>query len=191
MNRCLLLLRIVTNQFKKYIIKRSDLFYISGIINIFLVDTPRYNKLSCTLFRITKIFVKVYVVLIKQMIKTKRIYDPKEDSDGTRILITRKWPRGQKKDRFDEWIKDLSPEEDTLNKWEDSKRSEEDWKRYSVKFYPQMKESKAVDKIEELRQRSKKGEIITLLCYCEKGEHCHRYIVKSMIEGSSTVIESD
>ena len=47
------------------------------------------------------------------MIKTKRIYDPKEDSDGTRILITRKWPRGQKKDRFDEWIKDLSPEENT------------------------------------------------------------------------------
>lgn len=54
-----------------------------------------------------------------------------------------------------------------------------------------MKESKAVDKIEELRQRSKKGETITLLCYCEKGTHCHRYIVKSMVEGSSTVIESD
>ena len=54
-----------------------------------------------------------------------------------------------------------------------------------------MKESMAVDKIEELRQRSKKGEIITLLCYCERGEHCHRYIVKSMIEGSSIVIEID
>jgi hypothetical protein len=38
---------------------------------------------------------------------------------------------GQKKDRFDEWIKDLAPKEDTLNKWEDSKRTEEDWKRYS------------------------------------------------------------
>jgi uncharacterized protein YeaO (DUF488 family) len=125
------------------------------------------------------------------MIKTKRIYDPKEDADGTRILITRKWPPGQEKDNFDEWIKDLSPEEDTHNKWEDSKRTEEDWKRYSVKFYPQMKETKAADKIEELRQRSKKGETITLLCYCEPGEHCHRYIVKSMIEGSSTVVESD
>lgn len=54
-----------------------------------------------------------------------------------------------------------------------------------------MKESKTANKIEELRQRSRKGEIITLLCYCEKGEHCHRYIIKSMIEGSSTVIESD
>lgn len=125
------------------------------------------------------------------MIKTKRIYDQKEDSDGTRILITRKWPIGQKKDRFDEWIRDLSPEEDTLNKWDDSKKTEEDWKRYRVKFVPQMKSSEAANKIEELRHRSKSGEIITLLCYCESGEHCHRYIVKSLIEGSSTVIESD
>jgi len=28
------------------------------------------------------------------MIKTKYIYTPKETSDGTRILIARKWPRG-------------------------------------------------------------------------------------------------
>lgn len=125
------------------------------------------------------------------MIKTKRMYEPKDDSDGTRILITRKWPPGQKKDRFDEWIKDLAPKEDTLNKWEDSKRTEEDWKRYTVMFYPQMKESAAANKIEELHQRSNNGETITLLCYCEKDEHCHRYIIKSMIDNSSTVIESD
>jgi uncharacterized protein YeaO (DUF488 family) len=125
------------------------------------------------------------------MIKTKRLYEPKEHSDGTRILITRKWPRGQKRDRFDEWIKDLSPEEDTLDKWNDSQGTEEDWKRYRVKFLPQMKETKAVDRIEELQQRSKKGETITLLCYCEPGKHCHRYIIKSLIDGSSTVNESD
>jgi uncharacterized protein YeaO (DUF488 family) len=54
-----------------------------------------------------------------------------------------------------------------------------------------MKERAAVDKIEELRQRSDNGETITLLCYCEKGEHCHRYIIKSMIDNLSTVSESD
>jgi len=31
------------------------------------------------------------------MIKTKYIYTPKETSDGTRILIARKWPRGRSK----------------------------------------------------------------------------------------------
>jgi uncharacterized protein YeaO (DUF488 family) len=46
------------------------------------------------------------------MIKTKYIYTPKETSDGTRILIARKWPRGIRKGHFDEWYKELSPEED-------------------------------------------------------------------------------
>jgi uncharacterized protein YeaO (DUF488 family) len=125
------------------------------------------------------------------MIKTKRLYEPKEDSDGTRILITRKWPGGQKKDRFHEWIKDLSLDLDPLNKWNDSRKSEADWKKYREKFLPQMKENQSSKIIEELRQRSKNGETITLLCYCNPGEHCHRYIIKSLIEGSPTVNESD
>jgi len=36
------------------------------------------------------------------MIKTKYIYTPKETSDGTRILIARKWPRGIRKGHFHE-----------------------------------------------------------------------------------------
>ena len=78
-----------------------------------------------------------------------------------------------------------------LKKWLNSKKTEEDWKKYSSKFLPQMKGSKAVGKIEELRERSKKGEIITLLCHCRPGEHCHRYIIKSKIKSSSKVIDSD
>ena len=50
------------------------------------------------------------------MIKTKYIYTPKETSDGTRILIARKWPRGIRKGHFHERCKVLSPEEDTLKK---------------------------------------------------------------------------
>jgi len=37
------------------------------------------------------------------MIKTKSIYDSIENSDGTRILITRYWPRRIKKEKFDKW----------------------------------------------------------------------------------------
>lgn len=125
------------------------------------------------------------------MIKTKYIYAPRETSDGTRILIARKWPRGVRKAHFDEWIKELSPEDDTLKKWLDSKRTEEGWKKYLSKFLPQIKASNAAGKIEELRERSKKGEVITLLCHCRPGEHCHRYIIKSKINGSSQVIEWD
>jgi uncharacterized protein YeaO (DUF488 family) len=110
-------------------------------------------------------------------------------NSGTAVLITRggSYPWLD----YDEWIIDLSPLRNTLSKWKKSKQTEEDWKKYREKFLPQMKKSKAVNKIEQLRQRSKNGESITLLCYCKPGLHCHRYIIKSLINGSNTVIESD
>ena len=47
-----------------------------------------------------------------------------------------------------------------------------------------MKEAKPVEAIERLRQRVKNGETITLLCYCKPEDHCHRNIIKSLIEGN-------
>ena len=116
------------------------------------------------------------------MIKTKSIYKSKEESDGTRILITRYYPRFMKKAHFDERMLVLSPDPDTLRKWKLSKKTEEDWKRIEEKFLPQMKDLAAMEAIAELRQRSSSGETITLLCYCKEGEHCHRYLIKSLIE---------
>ena len=100
---------------------------------------------------------------------------------GTVILITRGRPYPWVD--YDEYQPILSPHLDTKNKWFASKKTEADWKRYEEEFFPQMKEIKAVEAIEALRQRvKKKGETITLLCYCKEGEHCHRDIIKSMIE---------
>jgi uncharacterized protein YeaO (DUF488 family) len=45
-----------------------------------------------------------------------------------------------------------------------------------------MKGQAAREAIAELRQRSSSGETIMLLCHCKEGEHCHRYIIKSLIE---------
>ena len=45
-----------------------------------------------------------------------------------------------------------------------------------------MKDLAAMEAIAELRRRSSSGETIKLLCFCKKGEHCHRYIIKSLIE---------
>jgi uncharacterized protein YeaO (DUF488 family) len=32
------------------------------------------------------------------MVKLKRVYEPKKNADGTRILVERLWPRGLKKE---------------------------------------------------------------------------------------------
>jgi uncharacterized protein YeaO (DUF488 family) len=53
------------------------------------------------------------------LIKTKSIYDKKEDSDGTRILITRYYPRGIEKEKFDRWYRELSPSKCLLKNFKD------------------------------------------------------------------------
>jgi uncharacterized protein YeaO (DUF488 family) len=116
------------------------------------------------------------------MSKTKSIYDDRYESDGTRILITRIYPRFIKKQHFDERMLVLSPDRDTLRKWKHSQKTEEDWKSFEEKLLPQMKDLAAMEAITELRRRSSSGETFTLLCFCKKGEHCHRYIIKSLIE---------
>jgi uncharacterized protein YeaO (DUF488 family) len=55
------------------------------------------------------------------VITTKSIYDEKEDSDGIRILITRFYPRGIRKENFDRCYRDLSPSVSLLKNLKDGK----------------------------------------------------------------------
>lgn len=52
------------------------------------------------------------------MIRTKRIYDPMDESDGKRILVDRLWPRGISKEKaaIHEWMKEIAPSHE-LRKW--------------------------------------------------------------------------
>ena len=60
-------------------------------------------------------------------VKSKRVSDPSEVSDGFRILVDRFWPRGIRKSDldYDLWAKDVTPSDelrkffhsDPLNKW--------------------------------------------------------------------------
>ena len=51
-------------------------------------------------------------------VQVRRIYDPAEKGDGTRVLVDRVWPRGVRKQdaRYDEWVKDVAPSTE-LRKW--------------------------------------------------------------------------
>ncbi|MGE0873661.1 MAG: DUF488 domain-containing protein [Burkholderiales bacterium] len=52
------------------------------------------------------------------MIHIKRTYEPREKSDGRRILVERLWPRGMRKEALaaDAWAKDVAPST-KLRKW--------------------------------------------------------------------------
>ena len=55
---------------------------------------------------------------MKPDIRARRVYDPAEPDDGTRVLVDRLWPRGLRKDaaRLDEWAKDVAPSSE-LRTW--------------------------------------------------------------------------
>src|SRR5277367_6754688 len=44
-------------------------------------------------------------------IRVRRVYEPPEPQDGSRILVDRLWPRGLRKDAagLDEWARDVAP----------------------------------------------------------------------------------
>jgi len=70
-------------------------------------------------------------------IKTKRIYDKAESSDGRRILVDRIWPRGVAKTNaeIDEWYKDIAPS-DELRKWFGHDRSR--WVEFKARYFAEL-----------------------------------------------------
>lgn len=113
------------------------------------------------------------------MIKTKCLYYPKDIPDGARILITRYWPRGIKKEHFDRWHKELSPSRDLLKKYKNNKI---DFQTFERLFLEEIEKSNAIDICKEIVNKSIKGKNITLLCYEKDEEICYRKFVKNICE---------
>ena len=71
------------------------------------------------------------------MIQVKRVYEPAAESDGTRYLVDRLWPRGVKKEslQLKGWMKDAAPSEG-LRRWfnHDAGRWDEFRRRYFVEL---------------------------------------------------------
>lgn len=111
------------------------------------------------------------------LIRTKSIYKPKEESDGIRILVTRFYPRGVKKDHFDQWVRDLAPSAGLLKSY---KLGERNWEEFTLSLLSELRSNAAsLDIIYKLHGQS---ENVTLLCYEKDGDPCHRHILREIIQ---------
>lgn len=110
------------------------------------------------------------------MIRLKTIYAEPEPEDGARILVMRRWPRGVKKDRVDEWLRDLSPSEALLGA---SRSRKVNAAEFFLKYRQEM--AARLGLLETLAERSK-TETLTLLCWERRDEDCHRHVLKALIE---------
>jgi uncharacterized protein YeaO (DUF488 family) len=111
-------------------------------------------------------------------VKTKSIYEPAGPEDGVRVLVTRYYPRGVKKDRFDRWEKALSPSRELLAAYRSGRKS---WDQFKVSFLSEMRARP--ESVESLRVVSSLAKVqdVTLLCYERPGLNCHRHLVRAIL----------
>src|SRR5512140_465947 len=93
------------------------------------------------------------------MIKIKRVYEARAQTDGKRILIDRLWPRGLKKEeaKIDEWMKDIAPSSE-LRKW--FGHEPEKWGEFKKRFFSELEGKR--DLVDKIVSDARKG-TITLL----------------------------
>jgi uncharacterized protein YeaO (DUF488 family) len=89
-------------------------------------------------------------------IKVRRVYESREPSDGTRVLVDRLWPRGLTKEAaaVDHWMRDLAPST-ALRKWfgHDPAR----WDEFRRRYAAELREREAL--LEELRELARHGPV--------------------------------
>lgn len=117
------------------------------------------------------------------MVKTGSVYDPASEDDGQRILVTRYWPRGVKKERVGQWIRGLGPAPELIKDWKSEKIS---WDEFKSRYKAEFKDPEKKRLLAELKQTVKSAEAdVTLLCTCREEEHCHRSLLSAMLKAGS------
>ena len=115
-------------------------------------------------------------------IKLKRAYEPKEKTDGFRILVDRLWPRGLKKEDldFDVWLKEVAPSS-ALRKW--FNHDVEKWETFRSKYIAELNQSASIN---ELKSILSKHKTITLIYSAKDEEHNQAIVLKRLLDTTHT-----
>ena len=111
-------------------------------------------------------------------ISLKRAYEPPAETDGTRVLVDRLWPRGVTKSRarIDLWLKEVAPSTE-LRKW--FGHDPDKWPEFQKRYRAELKGNPALS---ELREQSRQGKIT--LVYAARDELHNDAVVLRQVLGS-------
>jgi len=113
------------------------------------------------------------------MIRLKRVYEPREEADGLRVLVMRRWPRGIRKDRIDLWLRELGADLTLLRDW---KAGRVTWPERRQRYLDGLGVPEAAAQLDELRGLARR-QTVTLICACKDEGECHRSLLKVVLEG--------
>lgn len=112
-------------------------------------------------------------------IALKRAYDEPAESDGTRVLVDRLWPRGLPKERarIDLWLKEVAPSTE-LRKWygHDPEKFEEFRRRYESELATEP----AQTEVNKLRELAAQGPV-TLVFSAHDAEHSNATVLRDYL----------
>jgi uncharacterized protein YeaO (DUF488 family) len=94
-------------------------------------------------------------------IALKRVYEPAQAEDGTRVLVDRLWPRGLRKDKaeIDFWAKDVAPS-NALRRWFGHKP--ERWKEFEKRYREELVAPEAQRQVDAIRALARKAHVTLL-----------------------------
>jgi uncharacterized protein YeaO (DUF488 family) len=112
------------------------------------------------------------------LLKTKRVYEPAEPSDGARFLVDRLWPRGIKKEKLEmeAWLKDVAPSQN-LRKW--FAHDPAKWQEFQRRYRAELEANPDVWK--PILEAAKQGNV-TLLYSARDSEHNSAVLLKAFLE---------
>ncbi len=119
-------------------------------------------------------------------IRIVRLGSPRRGNEGLRIGTVRRPPRGVKKEEYaskniyDVWFPNLAPSEALLQASFPMK-DDKSWKTFKRRFMAEMKQPEARRDLDLLAALSHQTNF-AIGCYCEDEFHCHRSLLRELLE---------
>ena len=119
-------------------------------------------------------------------IRIVRLGTPRHPQEGLRVGTVRRPPRGVPKeehasrDYYDTWLPELAPTPEVM-KLGKAAESEADWAAFRKKFRSEMSAPEKGRRLDLLAALSH-GTQLSVGCYCEEEAHCHRSVLRELLE---------
>lgn len=116
-------------------------------------------------------------------VRVRRVYDPQEDGDGTRVLVDRLWPRGVAKERarIDRWLKDLTPSNE-LRSWYHEDRTGTRYDDFVDRYRAELADPVHTAAVDELVELVRAGGAVTLVTAVKDVPHSHVPVLVDHVE---------
>lgn len=115
------------------------------------------------------------------MLKIKRVYTGKEETDGYRVLVDRIWPRGMTKElaQVDLWLKDVAPSKELRQFFDHEK---EKFPEFKKKYQEELKQGLQKEALNTLKEIINTHDVVTLVYGAKNETYNQAVVLKELLE---------